>query len=820
MTLLVGQINALDRSDDSFSTLLETVLRLLNCTPKSLNKGLFQHGPTPLDEWALRWLLKRMRSNQKTYDDPQVDSRAWSLSLVLVTKLNTNTVARILDELKFPIIVYDSIQRLHELAKKFKCSQSGVSVQKDKSVTDPVVPSLIPDFDKQGEPSKSPQEVRLALEGVARLIEALQARTKGSPDDSEAFATQHLGLTIRMSSIQAAQTVGAFLSISTIIEAEQASLTRGSILEQTSCLRAVSFIWASRRGSTARQNKLADARLFCSQALVPALYHLSMLTPSTVEAKNLLRSLVCSNFLLPSLEEFCLEPNASHDVVGLYRDVFGPFKKAFDPLREAYKGPIDSISMEQDDSISGLDSSRTSTDGGHTSFLSNIPFTPAPKNRLIPVLFALAAETCGRGTLRTGSPQALWLSQFFTDLIRCLGIDLSSPSPCYEDQAMENLTELLLLCQRHNFNPGFGAIETIAVNCTQLCGSEHFPSNDWKRFGACIQVDRSILTRLPQSEQSEDASQALDVFLNAMGSHDTTVGSHDLEVVEKTLVQVVDAFVQAREAPRFVKIWKGQLAQAFQTTSQATSMEKGRIMSHIWWGENVARGIAPKLLLSLTQSQILEIFEDLTRLCEQPQSNTFIHLLGPPIVVAHSLLSTSWDESLAALIYEPIESFYINSSPLLGKSMPRTIRSKAWQSLAITCTVWPELHVDNACIRVTKDLLHRATELLIRDVKSLLSSEAYLDYEELLSCWIYVVALASHELPQVARNRIESIAGVQNVLCCLLDILHYYCSGPIQQTSAILHCPTWDGILAEIASKEQFLLAILAVPILRARSLV
>jgi hypothetical protein len=118
---LLERVLALDRSDESVSDQIKEACRLVGV---NFDDSYVTHGADPgksyisqqqhLDEWTLRWLLKRMLSEEIQLDSPCLNYLAWLLLDVLTSRLSTRKVAILFDAHNFCTGLQKTLQWLLE----------------------------------------------------------------------------------------------------------------------------------------------------------------------------------------------------------------------------------------------------------------------------------------------------------------------------------------------------------------------------------------------------------------------------------------------------------------------------------------------------------------------------------------------------------------------------------------------------------------------------------------------------------------------------------------------------------------------------------
>ena len=248
---LIGRVTALEKSQSAFASLLPALLKLLRLAADSCNtfpsqKALVKevnHGFTPLDEWALKWLLKRMSSGEVGLESPAMDHRAWYLLLRLISRLNIEIFARILSESKLPQVLEATAECLHQLSSEAADPRST-------------------EFTKHEAKSAAFEKLGNALHSVTRFLRHMDSGIIRMPGNFERFSREQARLSIQMSLEQAAKTLGNLL---TAIRVQIAHLEQRNMYEVSSrrCLiDPALFLWQCRKDASTHlgdKNSLSNA---------------------------------------------------------------------------------------------------------------------------------------------------------------------------------------------------------------------------------------------------------------------------------------------------------------------------------------------------------------------------------------------------------------------------------------------------------------------------------------------------------------------------------------------------------------------------------
>ncbi len=215
-------------------------------TPISLSQQEHQEvGPYRLqEEWALRWLLKKLQSddihqgqcgapspycNMTLIDlSPCLEFKAWLLLRSLVARIPLTNVARLLNTYNFTAIVALTLQHLRQefglgniLSQQE--NEDVLATADSSSVTLEVSPTEAPQRSKKRKrdgtstsPSKpcsiaSPHTDAL-YKSICSSTRDVEALTRDLPDGSRGFAVEYMKATLRSSPGKAAAMLGSFFA--------------------------------------------------------------------------------------------------------------------------------------------------------------------------------------------------------------------------------------------------------------------------------------------------------------------------------------------------------------------------------------------------------------------------------------------------------------------------------------------------------------------------------------------------------------------------------------------------------------------------------
>ena len=235
----------LDKSEEPFETLLTRAGEILNiqltdepsCYAKLFENSAVSNPFVPLDEWALKWLLKRFQEDTSQQDSLCLSPRAWSLIQALIVRIPISVTARLIRMHNFTSILHKTLQYLeHCVAPKkdlpvstergestFK--ESPANVDSSSGTVDNVSPKIRSKKRKREtretlivHPVKSTITGIIALFGsVCDVVKCLVGFTHHLSDGSWSCVVEHMRAALRTSPEDAAAILGHSLTIATFI---------------------------------------------------------------------------------------------------------------------------------------------------------------------------------------------------------------------------------------------------------------------------------------------------------------------------------------------------------------------------------------------------------------------------------------------------------------------------------------------------------------------------------------------------------------------------------------------------------------------------
>ena len=276
-TELVRRITVLDKSQEPYATLFREVLQLLGLTQDACDsvpslEGLIRErrrGFTPLDEWALKWLLRRLGPQSPHADVARASYQSWCLLLKLIPRLRLKVVARLLAEFKVSGILADTTHLLGQLA------QEHAEVHQNSKLQEPArmltnwydvlplstsAPTRKRKRNEAGKSSSDPERIVSRallhlLASLAELFQHIKLRSSRRPGDQETLAKEQLRSCLKMHPTDAARTLGNLVTSWRLVRSQPEYHCESSEQQSSVHLETFLAIWKARVQLTEQQTE-------------------------------------------------------------------------------------------------------------------------------------------------------------------------------------------------------------------------------------------------------------------------------------------------------------------------------------------------------------------------------------------------------------------------------------------------------------------------------------------------------------------------------------------------------------------------------------
>ena len=832
---LVDQVSRLDRSHDTFDSSLGEILQLLNIPKAGVNsfppfQGLEEdstRGISPLHEWAAKWLLKRMMMNTADNKGPALDHRAWCLLLRLIPRLRLKFLAQLFVDFKLSTTLKWTLKCLGqqaELWSELTTLSERFEFPKSKSQKQ----------EKTGIRLRSLQGLKNTLRCVTGFLRFVEVGLLRRMDQSTTLDREHLRQSLQLRTEDAMEVLGNFLTAMRIIEFPTTVFTQETVNKQLTYLRPVLFLWHSRSKPADHGAEFSEAvrhvfRWARSPPLISAKYQflLHCLLPSLCilpsrgvlegEVADEVEALVATHYLVPSFNAYCQRPTPSSETTQLPLSL----KEVFKPLTLArqrdyivflrYEGAYWESGPQASDFYDVYERPREQALDIDTL---ELPFV----GDLLALVLRLAIRFQGRDKHQIGSAHASWLSHLFSELASCVHIDIegsgSSPSP----EARLVLCHMLKVCVELGVSPRSELLKSAAFGfCKALRVRK--TSEFWQGLCDCVKLDCSIVMGDTLPEAPASRSPLLQDILDTVSLEPDTQGEKWVcpTSVADLIWPLIDGYAQSREMTRWIAIWRGELSKTFAAVAEYPDVHcECPPFSFAWSDERICRGMAPKVVAALTQSQMRALFHELADLLHQDGSQQdYARSLWALAVVTQCLLSTPWDESLEEALVEPARQIYNRGAKVMSEDLPKRVKARFWQFLTSACDKWPATRLGEHASDGKGSLLEYA-KMNIR--AQLDKDSAFVDFTEnelSSSCWSYLTALGSSVSLTGEEPHKDYVGIFQGLMMQILEKNALLCTPSPCYNSFERVSLVWDGTVSRIFDLEMLLYTLLAIAFVR-----
>ncbi|KAI4196870.1 MAG: hypothetical protein LQ350_006290 [Teloschistes chrysophthalmus] len=624
-TAAAQNILSLNDSTSPLVEQIETACKILDIELEGSSEGpeIARKRPGsqgPREEWALRWLLKKLETAESNSPSVLLELKVWLLFGELIPRLPLTNLARLLRDHGFLNIIQNTLKSLadamgrdgnsvHEALQSPTTRSNGSSSEAGSS-------SATIDADETERRSKkrnrdgtykerssvtSALDLRPAFCRLCGVLRQLQAFVQ---DESHGYAVEHLKMALRAPTEQAANIFGRFLTVaySLFLKDPTARAYEQSIPLKESIESSI-HIWKSRSVST---NRSSTNLLFADECFLPmlevltALDDLEMPTGELNGAKDILEGLLLQHVVIPLRENFenSRNPRVARDdeTVGNSAD------ELLDPLQRLAL----MVDLEQKHDSSTL--------------------------RPIAHLYSIVVKYTPLDTSKQRVSEKGWL-QFLFDRLTTHASILVVPSPA----GIKALKEIFKTLLAKKMKLDIATLERILSSVSHLLGDQQSLVN-WDIISLCLKMDPDVFV-VPTVSRETVSGEPVRIpnrFLRALydksylfsGSLRSTSPDIHQSVLEDSFIPLIDGFIHARDLSGFIKQWITNLEHSRshllgtdhiitgpgrrQAGSDIAS-EAGSLIDNaqtLWEHETLLEAVASHIETRLTTGQIDRILQN------------------------------------------------------------------------------------------------------------------------------------------------------------------------------------------------------------------
>ncbi|KAF2434036.1 hypothetical protein EJ08DRAFT_21497 [Tothia fuscella] len=478
-------------------------------------------------EAILRWLLERLRS-QEGNNQFLVEHASWRLLTLLVIRLSTARVARVLKANSMFTILLSALQ---QLIYKFPASALVIDHSSEESASSTKVTKEQKESRKRKRGHSRPQklvepkpELFALLEEISNFLFMLIRKSQQGTTDvkgsdvsltnaqkldmqNDFVASEHMNSVLRVKAYEAAQILGFwFRCLLAINEKDGFDLQAYERnLPMVSCLWPILQIW-QRRSPETDDTLGSSADVFSAECLVPATKLYSQLTMRQKSITSTIREggpikgqrsqfkvesiisaieeLFARHLFLPARTAFASSKNSkskAHSESALY--------KYLEPLMDEILLPTMASRSEPDNGPSPLDDQ-------HQADIDN----KGALIRVLPLLLEEAIKLSRSTTPKQRATDTPWIEHVFAALCYCAGepIPYNIMDATLADGAMSAIPNMLQVVHEQGVSLSSEFLESILVDYSGLIGArERLRIRDLGPLGRTIDEDDKKKTRWP-----------------------------------------------------------------------------------------------------------------------------------------------------------------------------------------------------------------------------------------------------------------------------------------------------------------------------------
>ena len=252
---LFDRVTALDRSSEPFFCQLAEAFDIVSVPQDAFNHAETKVGeaPTksgPKEEWVLRWLLKKLDATEVLTGCPVLHFRAWHLLKVLIARVSTKIVARMLIGNGFIAIVQATLEWL-------RSNWDSMVISSKENGKQPLVGFGAESKKRKRQEAESREFLEVGSDATRLFVSVLSTIRQIETKASEALTAEHLNLCLRSKPVDAARMLGSCLEIVKF----SSSNTSSQILHSDLCeimLQPSFRLWDSRFASAEDDLGLSD----------------------------------------------------------------------------------------------------------------------------------------------------------------------------------------------------------------------------------------------------------------------------------------------------------------------------------------------------------------------------------------------------------------------------------------------------------------------------------------------------------------------------------------------------------------------------------
>ncbi|KAF2794802.1 hypothetical protein K505DRAFT_274481, partial [Melanomma pulvis-pyrius CBS 109.77] len=583
-------------------------------------------------EWVLRWILDKLKDETELGVQARVNPKAWKLLDWMIHVLPTSRSATHLRDAGFLTVLEKTLEENFEkdlairpVAAALHDDRPKGSSESSETAQEDAKPSRKRKRPSSGASTPS-KKVSLETRGLEQLFDAIATVVKSivdkagaHGDNEEIVYTEHMKMALRTESAHASRILKFWLvAVQRLLgtDSKPTHTIHGNCLD----LSLVLEIWELRT-IDADDDSGASAEQFSTECLIPTLsLHNKLLDISELDQGHSTASALRTT--IQDLERL------------LARHVFAPSRAAFFKDKRADSGETNV--REAKFLASNFEPLRAKLLQAAQILDTSEPLPTffVPLFQAISQLLDMAIKFSPSRTPKTRIAEKSWIQATFVALAKCAGCSLEAPEFVVPKVALDALERSLHVLALHDMTMDSRVLEDLFW----FHSGVKFPLRQervvhWSLIAALIKLDSGLFLTKPKSatfvseERPEDLTNFLFDHISSINFEDG--GAVDIEmmdvdtpghqnhyfpaqekierkaILQSTVLPIMSAYARNRDLLGFLRRWDTQL---YQNAPSARS-HLSDVRESVWQDRSLIQALAEKLEESLTQSQILGLFE-------------------------------------------------------------------------------------------------------------------------------------------------------------------------------------------------------------------
>lgn len=368
-------------------------------------------------------------------------------------------------------------------------------------------------------------------------------------------------------------------------------------------------------------------------------------------------------------------------------------------------------------------------------------------------------------------------------------------SPNSTDPLIRTIKSMLHEALDHNVLLDISMLETLLSIFSGLFSESSGPDIvDWDLVSLVLKINPDVFIRLSSPRQSNKFLTTMLTRITKIRFEVSMEDSHESNVITGVVIPLVQAFVHARDLPRFIEHWGKELTCYYQR------LEEQAKETSIWEDSHLSQTIADFVESALTTGQLRQVLLEAQADLTLTESSETIRPLAS-LVILDSAISGCTSDAIIENVMGTVQHLYTSLLNLASNDRFTNI-PKMWRVWRILTTInirWSIPHATPDCKDAEDHVLRRALRLVDYDASKC-------NFTEELHAFYYILSFAAPEKSgtemlqnspcQMIRLAVETVMNHQKIL---IDVL-------IPEDTVISRrscsAPQWNGRSNGVKSPE------------------